>query len=61
MGKNVPTTNKNNYFWYTFVGLLVIGVVIVINMRYVPETRVQKIIELEGKVKTLEEKLNKQK
>ena len=61
ISKNVPTTNKNNYFWYTFVGLLIIGIVIVINMRYVPETRVQKIIELEKKVKILEEKLNQQK
>lgn len=61
ISKNVPTTNKNNYFWYTFAGLLIIGIVIVINMRYVPETRVQKIIELEKKVKILEEKLNQQK
>lgn len=61
ISKNVSVTNKNSYFWYTFIGLLVIGIVIVINMRYVPETRVQKIIELEKKVKILEEKLNKQK
>lgn len=61
ISKNISVTNKNSYFWHTFIGLLVIGVVIVINMRYVPETRVQKIIELEKKVKILEEKLNHQK
>nr|DAX68051.1 MAG TPA: hypothetical protein [Caudoviricetes sp.] len=60
ISKNISVTNKNSYFWHTFIGLLVIGVVIVINMRYVPETRVQKIIELEKKVKILEEKLNQQ-
>jgi len=49
ISKNISVTNKNSYFWHTFIGLLVIGVVIVINMRYVPETRVQKIIELEKK------------
>lgn len=61
ISKNISVTNKNSYFWHTFIGLLVIGVVIVINMRYVPETRVQKIIELEKKVKILEKKLNQQK
>ena len=60
ISKNVSINKENGHFWYTFIGLLFIGVVIVINMRYVPETRVQKIVELEKKVKTLEEKLNKQ-
>lgn len=62
VSKNVLVNKTNNYFWYTFLGLAIIGTIIVINMRYVPETRIQKIEDLQLRIEKLEikNKLKKQ-
>lgn len=56
ISKNVSINQKNNGFWYTFLGLTIIGTIIVINMRYVPETRIQKIEDLQLRIEKLEMK-----
>ena len=54
VSKNVLVNKTNNYFWYTFLGLAIIGTIVVINMRYVPETRIQKIEDLQLRIEKLE-------
>ena len=56
ISKNVSINENNNRFWYTFLGLAIIGTIIVINMRYVPETRIQKIEDLQLRIEKLEMK-----
>ncbi len=56
VSKNVLVNKTNNYFWYTFLGLAFIGIIVVINMRYVPETRIQKIEDLQLRIEKLEMK-----
>lgn len=56
VSKNVLVNKTNNYFCYTFLGLAIIGIIVVINMRYVPETRIQKIEDLQLRIEKLEMK-----